>query len=60
MIPISFPLKAQKALLQDACSRDLTTVRRVILLEILFHERYLSRDQLFTRVDLVVGSVRRG
>ena len=52
---ISFPPEAQKALLHDACSRDLTTARRVVLLEILFHERYLTRDQLIVRADSVLG-----
>jgi hypothetical protein len=55
MIPISSPPQAQKALLLDASARDLTTARRVVLLEILFHERYLARDQLIVRVDTVLG-----
>lgn len=55
MIPISFPPQAQKAILLDASTRDLTTARRVVLLEILFHERYLTRDQLIVRVDGVLG-----
>lgn len=55
MISISFPLEAQQALLQDAFTRDLTTARRVVLFEILYHERYLTRDQLVTRVDGVLG-----
>jgi hypothetical protein len=44
-----------KSLLQDASARDLTTARRVVLLEILFHERYLSREQLMIRVDAALG-----
>lgn len=55
MMNISFPPAAQQALLQDASSRDLTTARRIVLLEILFHERYLTRDQLIVRVDGVLG-----
>ncbi len=51
MVLISFPAEAQKALLVDAYVRDITTARRVILLEILWHERYLTRDQLIARVD---------
>jgi hypothetical protein len=35
--------------------RDLATARRVILLEILWHERYLTRPQLITRVEGVIG-----
>lgn len=55
MMNISFPPAAQQALLQDASSRDLTTARRIVLLEILFHERYLTRDQLIARVDGVLS-----
>lgn len=55
MISISFPPYAQKALLQDASTRDRTTARRVVLLEILWHERYLNREQLIARVDSVLG-----
>lgn len=55
MISISFPSQAQKALLYDASTRDLTTARRVVLLEILWHERYLSRRQLIARVGGVLG-----
>jgi hypothetical protein len=55
MINISFSPQAQKALLSDASTRDLTTARRVILLEILWHERYLNREQLIARVDGVIG-----
>lgn len=55
MIIISSPPEAQRALLKDATVRDLTTARRVVLFEILFHERYLTRDQLITRVDGVLG-----
>ncbi len=55
MTVISFPPEAQKALLLDAYSRDLTTARRVALFEILWHERYLTRDQLIVRVDGVLG-----
>ena len=47
--------KAHSALLQDAMQRDLTTARRVTLLEIIWHERYLTRPQLITRVGLKLG-----
>jgi hypothetical protein len=33
----------------------LTTARRIVLIEIRFHERYLTRDQLIARVDGVLG-----
>ncbi len=40
------------AILQDAMRRDITTARRVALLETLWNERYLTRAQLITRVEL--------
>jgi hypothetical protein len=51
----TFPPEVQKVLLLDASSHDLTTARRVVLFEILWHERYLKRDQLIVRVDGVPG-----
>jgi len=47
--------KAQGIILKDAVERDLTTARRAILLEILWHERFLSRAQLIARVELKLG-----
>lgn len=41
-------------ILQDAIRRDLTTARRAALLEILWHERYLTRAQLIARVELKI------
>ncbi|HEX9837742.1 MAG TPA: hypothetical protein VGA72_00270, partial [Anaerolineales bacterium] len=35
--------------------RDITTARRVALLEILWNERYLTRAQLIARVELRLG-----
>ena len=43
------------AILQDAMQRDITTARRVALLEILWNERYLTRSQLIARVELRLG-----
>ena len=43
------------AIIQDAIQRDVTTARRVALLQILWHERYLTRSQLITRVELRLG-----
>ena len=60
MLTISFPPESQQALLQDASSRDLTTARRTILLEILWHERYLTRNQLIPRVERVLGKKAYG
>lgn len=48
-------LKAQAVILQDAIKRDLTTARRAALLEILWHERYLTRSQLIARVEFRLG-----
>ena len=42
-------------LLEDAISRDRTTARRVALVEILLMERYLTREQLMTRVEGKLG-----
>ena len=44
-------------LLEDAISRDRTTARRAALLKILLQERYLTREQLITRVE---GELGRG
>ena len=43
------------AILYDAIQRDITTARRVALLEILWNERYLTRSQLISRVELRLG-----
>jgi hypothetical protein len=48
----SLALRAQSVILQDAIERDLTTARRSTLLEILWHERYLTRLHLIARVEL--------
>ena len=42
-------------LLQDVIQRDVTTARRVALLEILWNERYLTRTHLIARVELRLG-----
>ena len=43
------------AILQDAFQRDITTARRIALLETLWNERYLTRAQLIPRVELRLG-----
>jgi hypothetical protein len=43
------------AVLHDVIQRDVTTARRMALLEILWHERYLTRAQLIARVGLQLG-----
>ena len=42
-------------ILQDAMRRDITTARRVALVETLWNERYLTRVQLISRVELGRG-----
>ena len=49
------PTLVKDVILYDAIQRDLTTSRRAALLEILWNERYLTRPQLITRVELRLG-----
>ena len=42
-------------LLEDAIYQDRTTARRAALVEILLNERYLTREQLITRVETKLG-----
>jgi len=44
-----------KILFEDAMNRDRTTARRAALTEILLKERYLTREQLVTRVNGKLG-----
>src|SRR5512138_3788031 len=46
------PMPLKDVILHDAIQRDITTARRVALLEILWNERYLARAQLIARVEL--------
>jgi hypothetical protein len=46
---------ALEILLDDAISRDRTTARRATLLNVLQHERYLTREQLIIRVEGGLG-----
>lgn len=55
MIRLTLPTVMKDTILQDAMQRDITTARRVALLEILWNERYLTRSQLITRVELRLG-----
>ena len=52
---MDLPEKIQLALLEDTANRDRTTARRLCLLRILWHERYLTRDGLINRVEGVLG-----
>jgi hypothetical protein len=49
------PTVMKDAILEDASRRDITTARRIALLEILWDERYLTRVQLIARVELRLG-----
>ena len=55
MIKSTLPSKAKDIIIQDAIQRDLTTARRIALLQILWHEHYLTRAQLIARVELRLG-----
>lgn len=55
MTKSSLPFAAMNVLLHDVIQRDITTARRVALLEILWNERYLTRPQLIARVELRFG-----
>lgn len=55
MTKLILPIVMKDAILQDAMQRDITTARRVALLEILWHERYLTRAHLVARVELRLG-----
>ncbi|HLO16975.1 MAG TPA: hypothetical protein VK206_19220 [Anaerolineales bacterium] len=43
------------AILHDTMQRDIATARRVVLLETLWNERYLTRAQLILRAELRLG-----
>lgn len=49
------PQRLSAVLLQDAARRELTTARRTRLSRILYHERYLTREQLIVRVEWLLG-----
>jgi hypothetical protein len=51
----SLPKPALETLLQDALTRDPVTARRTCLLNILLHERFLSRQQLIVRIEGLLG-----
>jgi len=55
MIKLTLPTSMKDAILQDAMQRDITTARRIALLEILWNERYLTRAQLIARVEYRLG-----
>ena len=55
MTKSTLPPVMKDAILHDAVQRDITTARRVGLLEVLWNERYLTRSQLIGRVELRLG-----
>jgi hypothetical protein len=55
MIRLSLPSVMKDVILQDVIRRDITTARRVTLLEILWRERFLTRAELIPRVELRLG-----
>ena len=55
MIGLSLPPVIKDTILHDVIQRDTTTARRFALLEILWSERYLTRTQLITRVEMRLG-----
>jgi hypothetical protein len=55
MTKLILPTEMKDAILQDAIQRDITTARRTVLLETLWYERFLTRLQLITRVELRLG-----
>lgn len=52
---MNLPPAGLEVLLEDVISRDRTTARRVILLQILLHERFLTREQLILRTEGKLG-----
>ena len=56
MSRLTLPTIMKDAVLHDVIQRDVTTARRLAVLEILWHERYLTRAQLIVRVGLQLGN----
>ncbi len=54
-LPISLPSGAESYLLLDAQERDVVTARRVHLLQLLWRQRYVTREGLVQRVETMVG-----
>ncbi len=52
MTKLTLPIAIKDVILHDVIQRDITTARRVALLETLWNERYLTRSQLIARVEL--------
>jgi hypothetical protein len=54
-IVMKLPENLIRPLLQDAKERDLVTARRSELLNLLWFERFLTRDQLIVRIEMKLG-----
>jgi hypothetical protein len=54
-LPASLPPGAESVLLLDAQERDVVTARRVRLLQLLWRERYITREGLMQRVETMMG-----
>lgn len=55
MISNALSRRVIDVILNDAMQRDITTARRVTLLQILWNERYLTRAQLIVRTEYRLG-----
>jgi hypothetical protein len=55
MIRSSLSPNAREVIFQDAIHRDLATARRAALLNLLWNERFLTREQLIVRVEQKLG-----
>ncbi len=54
ILPLSLPPGTESYLLLDAQERDVVTARRVHLLQLLWRERYITRDGLVERVEIMM------
>jgi hypothetical protein len=55
MIRSSLPAKSREIIINDAIQRDMTTARRFALLNLIWNERCLTREQLVARIELKLG-----
>ena len=55
MIRSSLPAKSREIIINDAIQRDMTTARRFALLDLIWNERFLTREQLVIRIEWKLG-----
>lgn len=55
MIRSSVPGKSREIIINDAIQRDIPTARRFALLNLIWNERFLTREQLVARIELKLG-----